>query len=60
MANKKAVTGTEASAWVTHSGVDPTTEVPYFGYKAQRSVVVKALKSAIAYLESFSNTDLKE
>ena len=49
------VTGTVASAWVTHSGVDPTTGVPYFGSKAQRSVVVTALKSAIA-----SSTALRE
>jgi len=51
-----AVTGgTVQNAWVTHSGDDPTTGVPYFGYKAQRSVVVKALKSAIA-----SSTTLRE
>ena len=49
------VTGTQAGAWVTHSGSDPTTGVPYFGSKAQRSVVVKALKSAIA-----SSTSLRE
>jgi hypothetical protein len=49
------VTGTVASAWVTHSGVDPTTGVPYFGSKAQRSVVVTAMKSAIA-----ASTSLRE
>ena len=51
-----AITGaTEADAWVTFSGEDPTTGVPYFGYKAQRSVVVRAMKSAIA-----SSTTLRE
>ena len=49
------VTGTQAAAWITHSGDDPTTGVPYFGSKAQRSVVVKALKSAVA-----SSTKLRE
>lgn len=49
------VTGTQAGAWITHSGDDPTTGVPYFGSKAQRSVVVTALKSAIA-----SSTALRE
>lgn len=47
--------GTEADAWVSHSGEDPTTGVPYFGYKAQRSVVVTAMKAAIA-----SSTTLRE
>ena len=47
--------GTEPDAWVTHSGVDPTTGVPYFGYKSQRSVVVTAMKSCIA-----SSTTLRE
>jgi hypothetical protein len=42
------VTGTEAATWFTQSGVDPTTGVPYFGTKAQRSTVVEALKSAVA------------
>lgn len=46
---------TEADTWVTYSGEDPTTGVPYFGYKAQRSVVVRAMKSAIA-----SSTALRE
>jgi hypothetical protein len=46
---------TEADAWVTYSGEDPTTGVPYFGYKAQRSVVTRAMKSAIA-----SSTTLRE
>jgi hypothetical protein len=49
------VTGTQAAAWVTHSGSDPTTGVPYFGSKAQRSVVVRAMKEAIA-----SSTTLRE
>jgi hypothetical protein len=49
------VTGTEAATWFTQSGVDPTTAVPYFGTKAQRSTVVEALKSAIA-----SSTALRE
>ena len=43
------------AAWVSHSGADPTTGVPYFGHKAQRSVVVTAMKSAIA-----SSTALRE
>ena len=47
--------GTEPDAWVSHSGVDPTTGVPYFGYKAQRSVVTEAMKAAIA-----SSTTLRE
>ena len=46
---------TVKSTWITHSGVDPTTAVPYFGHKAQRSVVVEAMKSAIA-----SSTALRE
>jgi hypothetical protein len=41
------VTGTEAATWFTQSGVDPTTGVPYFGTKAQRSTVVEALKAAV-------------
>jgi len=49
------VTGTVAATWFTQSGVDPTTAVPYFGTKAQRSTVVEALKSAIA-----SSTALRE
>ena len=39
---------TVTSAWITHSGADPTTGVPYFGTKAQRSVVVTAMKAAIS------------
>lgn len=39
---------TEPDAWVTHSGRNPTTGVPYFGRLAQRSVVTAAMKSAIA------------
>ena len=46
---------TEVDAWVTHSGVDVTTGVPQFGYKAQRSVVITAMKSAIA-----ASTTLRE
>lgn len=49
------VNASEADTWVTYSGEDPTTGVPYFGYKAQRSVVVRAMKSAIA-----SSTALRE
>jgi len=49
------VTGTEAATWFTQSGVDPTTGVPYFGTKAQRSTVVEALKAAVA-----SSTVLRE
>ena len=49
------VTGTEAATWFTQSGVDPTTAVPYFGTKAQRSTVVEALKAAVA-----SSTVLRE
>ena len=43
------------AAWVSRSGSDPTTGVPYFGHKAQRSVVVTAMKAAIA-----SSTALRE
>jgi hypothetical protein len=46
-AQLSTVTGTETATWFTQSGVDPTTAVPYFGTKAQRSTVVEALKSAI-------------
>ncbi len=49
------VNATEADAWVSYSGEDPTTGVPYFGYKAQRSVVTRAMKSAIA-----ASTTLRE
>jgi len=38
---------TEVSAWVSHSGVD-SNGVPYFGSKAQRNVVVEALKASIS------------
>ena len=37
---------TELGAWVSSSGVDQDG-VPYFGHKAQRNVVVEALKAAI-------------
>lgn len=43
------------AAWVTRSGADPTTGLPYFGRKAQRSVVVRAMKEAIA-----ASTSLRE
>lgn len=43
------------AAWVSASGNDPTTGVPFFGRKAQRNVVVEALKSAIE-----SSTELRE
>jgi hypothetical protein len=46
---------TEPDAWVTFSGEDPTTGVPYFGYKSQRSVVTRAMKAAVA-----SSTTLRE
>jgi len=49
------VTGTQAGAWITYSGDDPTTGIPYFGHKAQRSVVIRAMKSAIE-----SSTALRE
>jgi len=45
----------ELGAWVTHSGDDPTTGIPYFGHKAQRNSIVQAMKSAIA-----SSTKLRE
>lgn len=44
----QAKNATETSTWVTHSGVNPSNNVPYFGRKAQRSVVVRAMKAAIA------------
>jgi len=46
---------TEVDAWVSYSGVDPTTNVPYFGHKSQRNTVVEAMKSAIA-----TSTELRE
>ena len=46
---------TQLGAWVSHDGQDPTTGIPYFGHKAQRSVVVEAMKAAIA-----SSTELRE
>ena len=49
------VVPTETDAWVSASGEDPTTGVPYFGHKAQRNTVVEAMKAAIA-----SSTDLRE
>ena len=45
---------TVVSAWVSNSGID-SDGVPYFGSKAQRNVVVEAMKSAIA-----SSTTLRE
>ena len=55
LAATQPAASTEADAWVTFSGEDPTTGVPYFGYKAQRSVVTTAMKAAIA-----SSTSLRE
>jgi hypothetical protein len=49
------VVPTETDAWVSTSGEDPTTGVPYFGHKAQRNTVVEAMKAAIA-----SSTQLRE
>jgi hypothetical protein len=43
------------AAWVSQSGLDPTTGVPYFGHKSQRNVVVEAMKAAIS-----SSTALRE
>jgi hypothetical protein len=48
-------TSTVNATWITSSGIDPTTGVPYFGHKAQRSVIVNAMKQAIA-----SSTSLRE
>ena len=48
-------TSTINATWITASGIDPTTGVPYFGHKAQRSVIVNAMKQAIA-----SSTALRE
>lgn len=36
-----------AATWVTHSGVNTTTGVPYFGGFAQRNTVVEALKASV-------------
>lgn len=44
----------ELGSWVSTSGVD-ANGVPYFGHKAQRNVVVEAMKSAIE-----SSTALRE
>jgi hypothetical protein len=44
----------EVAAWVSNSGVDEN-QVPYFGSKAQRNVVVEAMKAAIE-----SSTALRE
>ena len=49
------VSGSVAESWISFSGEDPTTGVPYFGTKAQRSVVTRAMKAAIA-----SSTSLRE
>ena len=49
------VVPTETDAWVSASGEDPTTGIPYFGHKAQRNTVVEAMKAAIS-----SSTDLRE
>ena len=49
-----SVVPTVKAAWVSHSGLD-SQGVPYFGHKAQRNVVVEAMKAAIA-----SSTALRE
>jgi len=49
-----ATTPTEIGSWVSTSGQDPDG-VPYFGHKAQRNVIVEAMKSAIE-----SSTALRE
>jgi len=49
-----AITPTEIGSWVSTSGQDPDG-VPYFGHKAQRNVIVEAMKSAIE-----SSTALRE
>lgn len=46
---------TVIGTWVSHSGINASNGVPYFGHKAQRNTVVEALKSAIE-----SSTDLRE
>ena len=43
------------ASWVSHSGIDEKTGVPYFGHKSQRNTVVEAMKSAID-----SSTALRE
>jgi Phage tail sheath C-terminal domain len=48
------VVPTVKSAWVSASGND-SNDVPYFGHKAQRNVVVEALKAAVE-----SSTALRE
>jgi hypothetical protein len=45
---------TVLATWVTHSGLDEMG-IPYFGHKAQRSVVVRALQAAVE-----SSTALRE
>ena len=45
---------TVLSTWVTHSGLDQLG-VPFFGHKAQRSVIVRALTAAVE-----SSTALRE
>lgn len=49
-----AVVPTEIGSWVSTSGQD-ADGVPYFGHKAQRNVIVEAMKSAIE-----SSTALRE
>ena len=49
-----SVVPTVKAAWVSSSGND-SDGVPYFGHKAQRNIVVEAMKSAIA-----SSTVLRE
>lgn len=43
------------ATWVSQSGVDAGTGVPYFGHKAQRNTIVEAMKSAVE-----SSVDLRE
>jgi len=50
-----SVVPTVISSWVSQSGVNASTGVPYFGSKAQRNTVVEAMKSAIE-----SSVDLRE
>ena len=49
------VVPTVIATWVSQSGVDAGTGVPYFGHKAQRNTIVEAMKSAIE-----SSVDLRE
>ena len=46
---------TVISTWISHSGENGATGVPFFGFKAQRNTVVKAMKAAVE-----SSTALRE